>query len=94
MKIYCAFGVKESKPKQSQFSNRKTDDRRQKAEYGPSGYGPATAEAFAETSEGLPGCGGLRPDERRDESGLVPAKRGPLAMTFFGAFLQRSGCPA
>jgi hypothetical protein len=25
-----AFGVQENKPKQSQFSNRKTDDRRQK----------------------------------------------------------------
>ena len=40
--------------------NVKSEGRRQKAEYGPAGYG-----------EGL----------RRDESGLVPAKRGPLAMT-------------
>jgi hypothetical protein len=29
------FAVQQNKPKQSQFSNRKTDDRKQKAEYSP-----------------------------------------------------------
>jgi len=71
MKIYCAFGVNENKAKQSQTKSIfKSEDRRQKTEDGRQ----KTEDRRRKTDDG-------KQKAEYGPSGLVPAKRDPLAMT-------------